>query len=503
MGNKIITLQVAQMLENTALFEYLTKLAKARVLCVGDVMLDRFVYGGIDRISPEAPIPVLLVENERAMLGGAGNVIANIAALGAKPVLIAAVGEDAAGQDIARLLADMGAEAELVTARGRTTTIKSRFVCGGQQMLRVDREKTEAVPAAVEDEIIARAEKVIPDVGVVILSDYKKGLLTDRVAAKIIECGRRHGKPVIVDPKGQNFARYKGASVITPNRKELEFATGMTAGTDEETRAAAMKIIVECGVGAVLATRSKDGMSLVAEKDAPLHIPANVREVYDVSGAGDTVIATFASAVAAGIPLRNAALLANIAAGIVVGKPGTATARPEEIEKTLFAGYAMEKQSYQRKTKLTTKDGAAEQAERWRLRGFRVGFTNGCFDLLHVGHLSTLRQAKAACDYLVVAINSDASVKALKGPSRPVQDENARAAILSALEMIDLVVVFSEETPIELLKAIKPDVLVKGGQYKLEEVVGYDLITSWGGKVVRAEMEEGFSTTNTIQKMAG
>ncbi len=489
------------MLENSALFEDLTKLAPSHVLCVGDVMLDRFVYGGIERISPEAPIPVLLVEREKHMLGGAGNVVANIAALGAKATLIAVTGNDTSGQDIARQLGELGIAAELETALDRFTTVKSRFVCGGQQMLRVDREKTAAIPAEVEERIIDRAEKIIPTVGAIILSDYKKGLLTDKVVSRIIEIAKRHGKPVIVDPKGQDFARYKGATVITPNRKELETATGMKAGTDDEVRAAAMKIIVSCGIPAVLATRSKDGMSLVSSDAEPQHIPANVREVYDVSGAGDTVIATFASCIAAGCTTRNAALLANIAAGIAVGKPGTAVVRPEEIEKVISSGYAMEKQSYHSKTKFATRAGAGEQAERWRSRGFKVGFTNGCFDLLHPGHVATLRQAKAACDYLVVAINSDASVKRLKGPTRPVQDEQARAAILSAMEMVDMVVVYDEDTPIESLKAIKPDVLVKGGQYKLEEVVGYDLIQSWGGKVVRADMEDGFSTTNTIKKM--
>jgi D-beta-D-heptose 7-phosphate kinase/D-beta-D-heptose 1-phosphate adenosyltransferase len=397
----------------------------------------------------------------------------------------------------------MGVEAALETATDRSTTVKSRFVSGGQQILRVDREKSAAISKDIESKIIARAEGLMTSVGAVILSDYKKGLLTDAVVSAVIEAARRHGKPVIVDPKGLDFTRYHGATVITPNRKELETASSMKAGSDEEVRAAAMKIIATCGIATVLATRSKDGMSIISETEAPVHIPANVREVYDVSGAGDTVIATFAAALGAGVTMRNAALLSNIAAGIVVGKPGTAVARPEEIENVISSGFAMEKQSYQRKTKLTTREGAAEQADRWRTRGFKVGFTNGCFDLLHPGHLSTLRQAKAACDYLVVAINSDASVKRLKGPSRPVQDETARTAILSALEMVDLVVVFDEDTPIEYLKAVKPDVLVKGGQYKLEEVVGYDLITSWGGKVVRAEMEDGFSTTNTIRKMAG
>lgn len=491
------------MTENSALFSDLTKLAGTRVLCLGDVMLDRFVYGAIERISPEAPIPVLLVEREKAMLGGAGNVVANIAALGAKAVLVAGVGGDSAGAEVARLLGELGVEAHLEPLEDRSTTVKSRFVCGGQQMLRVDREKNIPVSATAESKIIAVLEKIITTVGAVILSDYKKGLLTDRIVAETISIAKRHGKPVIVDPKGLDFARYKGASIITPNRKELETATSMKAGSDDETRAAAMKIITGCDIGAVLATRSKDGMSLITADAEPIHIPANVREVYDVSGAGDTVIATFAAAISAGVTLRSAALLANIAAGIVVGKPGTATARPDEIEKVLSSGYAMEKAAYARKTKLTTKEGAGEQAERWRNRGFKVGFTNGCFDLLHPGHVATLRQAKAACDYLVVAINSDASVKRLKGSTRPVQNESARASILSAMEMVDAVVVFDEDTPIELLKAIRPDVLVKGGQYKLEEVVGYDLITSWGGKVVRAEMEEGFSTTNTISKMAG
>ncbi|MDE1151811.1 MAG: D-glycero-beta-D-manno-heptose-7-phosphate kinase [Micavibrio sp.] len=490
------------MIENSALFDDLTRLSQSRVLCLGDVMLDRFIYGSIERISPEAPIPVLLVEREKAMLGGAGNVVANIAALGAKAVLLAVVGDDLNGRDIEQQLKDLGVEPALETAKGRQTTVKSRFVSGGQQMLRVDREKTAAVPADIEDRIIARAESLMVSCGAVILSDYKKGLLTDRIVTKVIDCARSHGIPVIVDPKGQDFTRYRGATVITPNRKELEAATAMTAATDEDVRAAAMKLITGCDITTVLATRSQSGMSLISADAEPLHIPANVREVFDVSGAGDTVIATFAAALAAKVTMRSAALLANIAAGIVVGKPGTAVARPDEIENVISGGYAMEKQAYARKTKLTTRDGAAEQAERWRTRGFKVGFTNGCFDLLHPGHLSTLRQAKAACDYLVVAINSDASVKKLKGPSRPVQDEVARAAILSALEMVDAVVVFGEETPMELLKAIRPDVLVKGGQYKLEEVVGYELVTSYGGKIVRAEMEDGFSTTNTIQKIA-
>ncbi|MFH1157571.1 MAG: D-glycero-beta-D-manno-heptose-7-phosphate kinase [Pseudomonadota bacterium] len=486
------------------LSEDLNTLQAARVLCVGDVMMDRFVYGSIDRISPEAPIPVLLTEREKHTLGGAGNVVANLAALGVRATLVATVGDDAAGADVRKQLEELGVLAALETSSDRSTTVKSRFVCGTQQMLRVDCEKTMPVSADMENEIISRIENLIPDVGTVILSDYKKGLLTDKIIAAAIDCANRHGKPVIVDPKGNDFSRYRGATVITPNRKELEAATGMKAGTDDEVRAAALKLIMTCDIGTVLATRSKDGMSIISREDVPVHIPAHVREIFDVSGAGDTVVAVFAAGMAVGLPVRNAALLANIAAGIVVGKPGTATARPDEIRAALGENRVMEKPSpASRASKLATLQKASTQAERLRVRGLKVGFTNGCFDLLHPGHLSTLRQAKAACDFLIVAINSDSSVKRLKGPSRPVQDQDARADILSALDMVDMVVVFEEDTPVTLLKEIRPDILVKGGQYKLEEVVGYDIVMSYGGKIVRAGMEEGHSTTGIVKKMAG
>lgn len=485
------------MTENNKLFEDLESLHAARVLCVGDVMMDRFVYGAIERISPEAPIPVLLVEREKHMLGGAGNVVANLAALDVKATLIAVIGDDVTGKEIQKQLEGLGIASALEVSADRFTTVKSRFVCGTQQMLRVDREKTATIPADVEDKIIRSIESFMPETGAVILSDYKKGLLTDKVISFTIDCARRHGKPVIVDPKGNDFSRYSGATVITPNRKEIETATAMRAETDDEVRAAALKLIMSCNVGTVLVTRSKDGMSIIAANEIPVHIPAYVREIYDVSGAGDTVIATFAAGMAVGLPVKNAALLANIAAGIVVGKPGTATARPDEIRAML------EKPSAAMKApKWASLQTAAEQAERLRLKGLKIGFTNGCFDLLHPGHLSSLRQAKAHCDFLIVAINSDASVKRLKGPDRPVQDQNARAEILSALDIVDMVVVFEEDTPLTLIRAIKPDCLIKGGQYKLEEVIGYDVVMSYGGKIIRADMEEGFSTTSTIARMA-
>ncbi len=490
------------MTEIKEFYNSLESLSSVRVLCVGDVMLDQFIYGTIERISPEAPIPVLLVDREKHMLGGAGNVVANVAALGVHATLATVVGTDATGVEIKNQLAAAGIDYALETEHSRATTRKSRFICGPQQVLRVDREKTVPVSAAVEDKLIERIMTLVPQTDAIILSDYNKGLLTDRIVSAVISFARQHNKPVIVDPKGKNFARYHGATVITPNRKELEEATGMKAGTDDEVRAAALKLIMECGIDTVLATRSKDGMSIISEKDAPVHIPAQVREIYDVSGAGDTVVATFAAGLAAGFPLKNAALLANIAAGIVVGKPGTATARLDEIHAVLAARPGRETMSsVQNGSKYAAIEDAVTQAERLRTRGKKVGFTNGCFDLLHPGHVSVLRQARAACDYLIVAINSDSSVKRLKGPSRPVQSETARTDILSALEMVDMVVVFEDDTPIELIRNIKPDVLVKGGQYKLEEVVGYEVVMSYGGQIVRAEMEEGFSTTDTISRI--
>lgn len=471
-------------------------MSQVTVLCIGDVMLDRFVYGSVDRISPEAPIPVLHVEREKHMLGGAGNVAANIAALGAKPVMIAAVGNDSAAEEIRQQLATLQVDASLQVLHDRATTVKSRFIGGQQQILRVDREKCDEIAGDIETAVIAEIGRKAVTANAIILSDYGKGLLTKAVTIAAIAAGHRHGIPVIVDPKGIDFSKYRGASFVTPNRKELEAATSMKAGNDIDVRAAAMKIVTQCGIPGVLATRGKDGMALVTESGAPLYIAAQVREVFDVSGAGDTVIATFATALAAGAIAEQAAEIANVAAGIAVGKPGTATVRPEEITmaQTVSIGDGMQ-------SKVMSVRQAAEQAEKWRARGFKVGFTNGCFDLLHPGHLKTIQQAKNACDYLIVAANSDASVKRLKGPSRPVQDENARAMILAALSMVDGVVLFEEDTPVNLLKAIKPDVLVKGGQYKLEEVVGYDIVMGYGGKIVRADMEEGFSTTNTIQKM--
>jgi D-beta-D-heptose 7-phosphate kinase/D-beta-D-heptose 1-phosphate adenosyltransferase len=485
------------MTEISALVERVEKLKGTAVLCIGDAMLDRFVYGSVDRISPEAPIPVLYMEREDAMLGGAGNVVRNLVALGAHPAFVAVVGDDDAGREVGRLLGEHdGIDPCLVVEPGRQTTIKTRFFASSQQLLRADRETRAPLSQLSRDQVLARADSLLDKAGVVVLSDYGKGVLASPVVGELIARARRLGKKVIVDPKGTDYSHYRGATLLTPNRKELHEATGMAVDSDQAVVKAARKLIDGCGVEAVLVTRSQDGMTLVTGKGDVHHLPAEAREVFDVSGAGDTVIATLAAAIASGAPLLEAARIANVAAGIVVGKVGTAVAYAAEVVAGLHHD---EIQSAE--TKVLGLEAALDVVERWRRKGCKVGFTNGCFDLLHPGHVSLLGQSKAACDRLIVGLNSDASVQRLKGPTRPVQSEAARATVLASLASVDMVVIFGEDTPLELIRALKPDILVKGADYTVETVVGATDVMSWGGKVVLANLVDGQSTTNTIKRM--
>jgi D-beta-D-heptose 7-phosphate kinase/D-beta-D-heptose 1-phosphate adenosyltransferase len=469
------------------------------VLCVGDVMLDRFVYGDVDRISPEAPIPVVRVLRETSMLGGAGNVVRNLVALGARSHFLSLIGEDQAGRDVARLVGEQaGIDPVLVTESTRQTTIKIRFIAGSQQLLRADRETLAPLNADSRQRLLDAAARLLPTVGVLALSDYGKGILTQPVLRALIEGAREAGKPVVVDPKGADYSIYAGATVVTPNRKELHEATKMPVDSDEEIIAAARRLIETCGIENVLVTRSQDGMSLITDQGEVSHLPAEAREVFDVSGAGDTVVATLTAAMAAGTPLLEAARLANVAAGIVVGKVGTAVAYAQEIVSALHHSAVAVSEA-----KALSQTAAIDQLDRWRHKGYRIGFTNGCFDLLHPGHISLLAQAKANCDRLVVGLNSDASVRRLKGPTRPVQSEAARATVLASLADVDLVVIFEEDTPYDLIGALRPDVLVKGADYTIDQVVGADLVRGWGGKVVLADLVAGQSTTATIARLIG
>ncbi len=477
----------------------LEALSGGRVVVVGDVMLDRFAYGAVERISPEAPIPVLTVEREATMLGGAGNVLRNLTALGVSADLIAVVGDDPAGREVARLgAAEVGDRCRLLTQADRPTTIKERFIAAGQQLLRADRESARPLAPAVAADIVtaARAALADPAVGAMILSDYGKGALQPATIAALIAVAHAAGRPVVVDPKGRDFSIYRGATVITPNRRELHLATGLPVDDDAQVIAACRAVIERAGVANVLATRSEKGMILLQSDTPARHFPAAAREVFDVSGAGDTVVAALAGALAAGCDLARGARLANVAAGIVVGKLGTAVAYPREILRAHHTADLVAAEA-----KVADAAGMLEHAARWRRGGLTLGFTNGCFDLLHPGHVSLLRQARAACDRLVVGLNSDASVGRLKGAGRPVQPEAARAAVLASLADVDLVVVFAEDTPLRLIEALSPDVLIKGADYTAQEIVGADVVRRRGGRVVLAELMRGYSTTGTIAKL--
>jgi len=478
------------------LANYVKQLSRASVLVVGDAMLDRYVYGEVSRISPEAPVPILTVTREVAMPGGAGNVVRNLIALEGAAAFVSVVGDDQAGSDLTGLIGgQQGVEPWLLVQGGRTTTLKTRYIAQGQHLIRADREETIALPEKLAERLVRIATDAMAATSITVLSDYRKGVLGSDVAQRLIAAAKSLGRPVIVDPKGTDYSRYEGADVVTPNRRELAEATGLSLTTEASIVAAAQVLLQRHGFGAVLVTRAEDGMSLVTN-DAVRHYPGEAREVFDVSGAGDTVVATLAAAMAVQVPLFEAARLANIAGGIVVGKVGTAVARPNEILAAITPVTGALR-------KVVTPADAAEAAERWRTRGYKVGFTNGCFDLLHPGHVHLLEQCRAMCDRLIVGMNSDDSVKRLKGPTRPVQPEAARAAVLASLASVDLVCMFEDDTPLKTLTLIKPDLLIKGADYTRETVVGADEVESWGGKVALAELLPGHSTTATLARLRG
>ncbi len=473
------------------------RLRDTRVLCVGDVMLDRYVYGEVERVSPEAPIPVLRVREERAMLGGAGNVVRNLAALGARVSFVSVTGTDDAAAEIANMLEALPqTEARLVSDAARCSTVKTRYVGMNQQMLRTDHETVANLSLARQEDVLRHIRALLPTAQVLVLSDYGKGVLTAAVCRAAIEEARDLNIPVIVDPKGRNYAHYRGASVITPNRRELAEATGHALSDEATIVAAARELVEQCGIASVLVTRSQEGMSVIANDGVVTHLPADAREVFDVSGAGDTVVSTLAAAIGAGLSLVDAAGFANAAAGLVVGKVGTAVVYRDELAAKL-----RERKLTSLDQKVATQHLAQDITAGWRRKGLRVGFTNGCFDLLHPGHVALLARARELCDRLVVGLNSDASVTRLKGPTRPIQPDVARATVLASMSNVDLVVLFEEDTPRELIEMLRPDVLIKGGDYSVETIVGADFVQSYGGRVEIIDLVPGFSTTKTVEKM--
>ena len=482
---------------DSALASYLSRFAGCTVLVLGDVMLDRYVLGDVRRISPEAPIPVLHAQRRRSVLGGAGNVAQNIAALGARAVLVGMVGADAAAAEIGQILADSpGVTARLIVAPDRPTTVKTRFMSGAHQLLRLDEEVSLPASADIERQVLAAFDAALATAGAVVISDYAKGLLTDTVLAQAIARARAAGLTVVVDPKRTDLAAYRHAGVLTPNAGELARATLLPVASDDEAAAAGARALAQAAADSVLVKRSEKGLTLVTAQRPALHLLTRAREVADVSGAGDTVSAVLGIMLACGAPLADAAVMANIAAGISVSKPGTATVGHGELAEALHqrAMAAID-------GKIADWEPALARIAAWRRQGLRIGFTNGCFDLIHPGHVRLLAQARAACDRLVVALNSDASVRRLKGPTRPVQSETARATVMASITSADLVMLFEEDTPERLIRAIQPDLLFKGADYRPDQVVGADIVQAYGGQVMLIGLEQGYSTSETIRRI--
>ena len=474
-------------------------IARQTVLCVGDLMLDEFVYGEVSRISPEAPAPVIAVQRSETNIGGAGNVARNIACLGARCIFVGLVGEDEAG---ARLKAELAAgkpDRERAGVRSRHGRPRARCascpnisppICCARTGNWRHRPRRD-----IEQKLIDAILPLLPRADIVLLSDYAKGVLTARVIRNVIDAARKLGKRVIVDPKSPNFAIYRGATLLTPNRKEFAEATRSRADTEQNIADAAQDVMQLADCEAVLVTQSEHGMTLVPRQGDAIHVPAHPVKVRDVSGAGDTVAAVLAVVLAAGADWETALRMANAAAAVAVSKKGTAVVTSAELRRKILPHASLAAEE-----KIMATSELDAQLLDWRKQGLRVGFTNGCFDILHPGHVKLLTAARGACDRLIVGLNSDASVARLKGKDRPVQNERARAEVLAALEAVDLVVLFEEDTPIKLITQVRPSVLVKGGDYTREQVVGHEIVEAAGGEVLLVEVLAGFSTTSLVDR---
>jgi len=473
-----------------------SRIGSIRCLVVGDLMLDEYLWGKTERISPEAPVQVVDVLREELRLGGAGNVVNNLVALGAQVAVCSVVGEDSNGSALLDDFARRTVSAEAVFRDPlRRTSRKTRVVASNQQIVRIDRESREPLSTEMEERVCAWIGSQAERFNVILVSDYLKGVLTPRVLQAIITAASTRNIPVLVDPKGTDFSRYNGATLLTPNRKEAEAASGIAITDSASLEQAANLILERAGLNHLLITRSEEGMSLFSRSAEAVHIPTVAREVFDVSGAGDTVLASLAVGVAAGLGMDQAARLANIAAGIAVGKLGTSTVSPDEIINAVALTHSDSDSKIKNLDTLT----AVIAAEKGR--GKTVVFTNGCFDLLHAGHVKYLQKARKLGDLLIMGLNSDASVRRLKGDKRPLIGEEERAHILAALDCIDYVVLFDQDTPLELITALKPNILVKGGDYTPEGVVGKEVVEAYGGRVELITFVDGKSTTNIIEKI--
>jgi len=473
-----------------------TRARDIRALVIGDLMLDEYLWGRADRISPEAPVQVVQVTREDLRLGGAGNVVNNLTALGCRVSICSVIGADDNGTILNHVFTGKGVDVSGVFEDPlRTTSKKTRVVAANQQIVRIDRETKEPLNPEFEARLIRFVEQHAAEYQVLLVSDYLKGVLTEKVVQAIIAAGKKHSIPVLVDPKGADYSKYRGATILTPNRKEAEQASGIEITDEDSLQRAAQKLLAECCLDALLITRSEQGMSLFEASGGVVHIPTFAREVFDVTGAGDTVLAAMGLSLACGAGFEESARLANMAAGIAVGKIGTSTVSPAEIVGQIGHSHT------DTESKIKNLDVLAQLIEGERSRGKRVVFTNGCFDLLHVGHVKYLQKARSFGDILVLGLNSDASVRRLKGEKRPLIGQEERAHLLAALNCIDYVVFFDDDTPLALIETLKPAVLVKGGDYTPDTVVGRDVVESYGGRVELVEFVDGKSTTNIIEKV--
>lgn len=484
-------------MENDDLIRLIEALGRPRVLIVGDLILDRYVSGEVKRISPEAPIPVLAARHDEIRLGGAGNVCANLRSMEAEVEMISIVGDDVLGRRVVDLLGEIDVDTSGITLDPkRMTTEKTRLVSGVNQMLRVDWEETRPVADAVLQAILERVPAALSRADAVVLSDYGKGLLTDAVIRAIVEAARVKGVPVLVDPKGHDFSRYRGATLVTPNRKEAEEALGRSIEQLADLPAAGDELIAQADLDAVVITLGSEGIYWRTKSGEDMRSPTEARKVFDVVGAGDTVIAQLALGLGAGLELKAAVELANHAAGIVVGRAGAAAVTRAE----LLAAIGKRRVGGGKVLDGNDKGELEALIAEWRSEGRRIVFTNGCFDVLHAGHVNYLRYARSCGERLIVGLNSDASVKRLKGPKRPVNPLEDRALVLAALEMVDAVVDFGEDTPAKIIERVTPDVLVKGEDWRDKGVVGAEWVEAHGGRVVLAPLLPGRSTTSILER---
>lgn len=477
------------------------------ILCIGDIMLDKFVYGKVNRISPEAPVQILNLKDSKEMLGGCGNVVANLATLGCKTHYVGIVGNDEAGRKIGKLLKKVGSHSHLLKLNNYPTIVKTRFIAGNNHILRLDEEEKLPIIKSLLPKYERIIRRAIKNVDIVILSDYNKGIFTSETAPLIINICKQYGKKIIVDPKGKDYTKYSGATFVKPNLKEFSEATGIELSPsdtdfDNKIKAGAKKLFEQCNIENLLVTMSEYGIMHISAQtpDKILKLPTQAQEVFDVSGAGDTTIAVFTLSLALGLSVEEAMKMANIAAGIVVGKVGTACVSTEELKNAITRGKLPN--NFTHLNKIVSIEQAKKIIQDLKSKNKIIGFTNGCFDIIHLGHLNSFAQAKKNCDYLFVGINTDSSIKRLKGDSRPYQDETTRSNIVASLDYVDYVILFDEDTALPLVKQLKPDVIAKEG-YTIENWPEAQFVENYGGKAITLPRLEGFSTTEFINKLKG